>query len=694
MNKWLSRFLAEFKRRKVGRVISVYAAAAFVILELTSIVAPSLGMPEWTTRLVIILLSLGFVVAAVLSWIFDRHPGGGLVRTIPEETKSSGQPGTTEGENIGEGENKGEGTITAYRWKLATYFSLVVILILVFYHVFTVRSPGARDAKNTIAVLPFHNDSPDRDKDYIVNGLLEAILNNLAMVEDMHVVSRTSIEQYRGSSKGIREIGQELNVNYILEGSATILENRTRIYLQLIEVSSDRHLWSSPFQREITLENLFDVQTEVALAVTGEMKAILTPEEKAGIEKKPSENLAATNLYLRARNLMNIAESRQDAFPEEISQARDLLEDAIRLDPEFTDALAWLGTIYINNLYLHNSYSDIELSYACLDSGIVFIEKALALDNHHAVALYAQASYYQRMGMHDKAQPILEQLYRKQHKTWLFYQDAIYRNLEFEDYYGCIESYFRYLELRPADVVTPYRTLNSLHIAFRNTGYYELSERFLVEILSFSKDTLTYLKSMTNLNNWKGDYPQAIAFGLKRWERDSSDIGAAYTLLNNYLYLEDTINMIKFLHYIEDMWARQGLKISEIPPSSVLGSVYQLMENNSLAERHFKGGEADLMKHLQLNTPEAQKYQTHLLLALHYSIRGEDEKALEYLAYLKQRKDMDQGYVNDLKNWPHIRSIRNTPEFQEILAYLEGLCLAEYERIGELLQRYNHLLPD
>jgi hypothetical protein len=152
--------------------------------------------------------------------------------------------------------------------------------------------------------------------------------------------------------------------------------------------------------------------------------------------------------------------------------------------------------------------------------------------------------------------------------------------------------------------------------------------------------------------------------------------------------------MIKFLHCIEDMWARQGLEVSEIPPSSILGSVYQLMENNSLAERHFKGGEADLMKHLQLNTPEAQKYQTHLLLALHYSIRGKDEKALEYLAYLKQRKDMDQGYVNDLKNWPHIRSIRNTPEFQEILAYLEGLCLAEYERIGELLQRYNHLLPD
>jgi len=310
----LSRFLTEFKRRKVGRVISVYAAAAFVTLELFSIVVPSLGLPEWTMKVVIILLSAGFIISAILAWIFDRDPEGGLVRT-PESGESKTDTVVSP-----------EKPAISNRWKLATYFSLAVIVVLALYHILTVWLPEKRDPANTIAVLPFRNDSPDREKDYIVNGLLEAILNNLAKVEDMHVVSRTSIEKYRESSKSAREIGKELRVNYILEGSATIINNQTRIYLQLIETSTDRHLWSSPFQREITLENLFKVQSEVALAVTGELKAILTPEEKEGIQKKPSENTAATNLYLQARSYMNIAETNTESYPEVVSKARQLLD--------------------------------------------------------------------------------------------------------------------------------------------------------------------------------------------------------------------------------------------------------------------------------------------------------------------------------------------------------------------------------
>lgn len=222
----LSRFLTEFKRRKVGRVISVYAAAAFVTLELFSIVVPSLGMPDWTMKVVIILLSAGFVISAILAWIFDRNPEGGLVRT-PSAGESKVDPSQPQ-----------EKPATSNRWKLATYLSLTVIVLLTLYNVLTVWLPGKRDSALTIAVLPFRNDSPDREKDFIINGLLEAILNNLSKVENMHVVSRTSIETYRGSNKSAREIG--------------------------------------------------------------ELKAILTPEEREGIEKKPSENMAATNLYLQA----------------------------------------------------------------------------------------------------------------------------------------------------------------------------------------------------------------------------------------------------------------------------------------------------------------------------------------------------------------------------------------------------------
>jgi len=677
-----NRFLTEFKRRKVGRVISVYAAAAFVTLELVSIVAPSLGLPEWTMKVVIILLSAGFVIVAVLAWIFDRHPEGGLVRTPDTEESLSGtklpqeKPGTTN------------------RWKLATYISLALIVILALYHILTVWLPEKRDPANTIAVLPFRNDSPDREKDYIVNGLLEAILNNLAKVEDMHVVSRTSIETYRESSKSAREIGEELRVNYILEGSATIIDKQTRIYLQLIETSSDRHLWSSPFQREITLENLFDVQSEVALAVAGELQAILTPEEKEGIEKKPSENPAATNLYLQARNYLNISEAMYESYPEEVEKARQLLKQAITLDPDFADAYAWLGDIYMENIYRSQYYGawDIEAAYACMDTGLVFVEKALSFESKHPVALFAQATYFQRKGNQNRARSILEHLASRQHLTYLYYEDAIYRKLDFEDYYGCIESYFRYLELRPPEVVTPYRALYMLYRTFRNTGYYELAEDFALKMLSISKDTTRYLGDKVNINNWKGNYPKAIEFALERWDRDTTIRNTARQLLSNYLYLEDTVNAINSLRKLEIIWAQQGVPVNEISPWPTLGYAYWLEGNYQQAERHYKGTELKLKKHLELNTPDAQRYHTHLVLSMLYAISGDDEKALQYLALMKNRKDMDLGYVNDLKNWPPFRSIQSSPVYIEVVEHLEKVCAQEYSRIGRLLEKNRHLL--
>jgi len=681
----MTRFWQELKRRKVVRVISVYAAASFVILELTSIVAPSLGLPAWTLNLVIILLCAGFIIATILSWVFDRHPEGGLVRT-----KSSG----SEREEPAS-ESRKESAFGSSLWKKATYISLVLIVALVLFHIFgDSGKPGKRKLDNAIAVLPFRNDSPDREHDYIINGLLEAILNNLAKVEDLHVVSRTSIEQYRDSDKSMREIGKELQVNYILEGSATIINSSTRIYLQLIECESDRHLWSSPFQREINLDNLFDVQTEVALAVTGELKAILTPEEKEELRKKPTENTAATNLYLHARNNMQMAKYKNSNNPAEIGEAKRLLEQAIELDPDFADALAWLGDIYIDNYHLSWSYRDVEKAYAYLDSGLVMVEKALALEKNNSVALYALASYYQRKGMHHRAEPILEKLSTNEHKTYLFYEDAVYRYLEYEDYYHAIESYFRYLDLKPTEVLTPIHTLYSMYSCFRNTGYYELAAHFAGELLLLSNDSVAYFHDLVNISNWKADYEAAIEYGLKAWNLDTSNEYSAEVLLINYMYLNDTLNGFRFVRIIEEFHAKRGQVGTSIPPIGMLGHAYMLMGRSEEARHHLNGSLPHFFKNLEYNTPQAQRYQTHLMISILYSVLKEDEKALEYLAYLKERKAMDLGYVNDLKYWPTFESIRDAPEFIEVLKYLEEICRLEYDRIGILLeQNSRHLSP-
>ena len=655
-----------------------------MILELTSIVAPSLGLPAWTLNLVIILLCAGFVIATILSWVFDRHPEGGLVRT-PSSDREKEEDGH---------ESVEEAAFGSSLWKKATYISLVLIVALVLLHIFGGSgTAGKRKQDLAIAVLPIRNDSPDREHDYIINGLLEAILNNLAKVEDLHVVSRTSIEQYRNSDKSMREIGKELQVNYILEGSATIINNSTRIYLQLIECESDRHLWSSPFQREINLNNLFDVQTEVALAVTGELKAILTPEEKEELRKKPTENKAATNLYLHARNYMQVAKYKNSNNPVEIGQAKRLLEQAIELDPDFADALAWLGDIYIDNYHLSWIYRDVEKAYAYLDSGLVMVEKALALEKNNTVALYALASYYQRKGMHHMAEPILENLFANEHKTYLFYEDAVFRYLEYEDYYHAIESYFRYLELKPTEVLTPNRTLYAMYTCFRNTGYYEQAEHFAREMHLLSNDSVRYLHNMVNISNWKADYEAAIEYGLKAWHMDTSNRYSAGSLLTNYMYLNDTLNGFRFVRIIEEFHAREGQIGIAIPPNGMLGYAYLLMGRNEEARYHLNGSLSALYKSLEYNTPDAQKLQTHLMIAIIFSVLKEDAKALEYLAYLKERKAMDLGYVNDLKYWPTFESIRDTPEFIEVLKYLEEICRKEYDRIGILLEQESEHLP-
>ncbi len=669
----MTRFWQELKRRKVVRVISVYAAAAFVILELTSIVAPSLGLPTWTLNLVIILLFAGFIIATILSWIFDRHPEGGLVRT-PSSVSGEEEPGH---------ESREESTVSSSLWKKATYISLVLIVALILLNIFGGSGTLRKRKQNlAIAVLPIRNDSPDHEHDYIINGLLEAILNNLAKVEDLHVVSRTSIEQYRDSDKSMREIGKELQVNYILEGSATIINNSTRIYLQLIETESDRHLWSSPFQREINLDNLFDVQTEVALAVTGELKAILTPEEKEKIIKKPTENTAATNLYLHARNYMQIAKYKNSNNPQEIGEAKRLLEQAIELDPDFANALAWLGDIYIDNYHLSWMYRDIDKAYAYLDSGLVMVEKALALEQNNPVALYALASYYQRKGMHHRAEPILDKLSANEHKTYLYYEDAVYRYLEYEDYYHAIESYFRYLDLKPTDVLTPNQTLYAMYRCFRNTGYYEQAGHFAREMYRLSNDSVAYLLNLVNISNWKADYEAAIDYGLKAWNLDTSIQYSASTLLINYMYLNDTLNGFRFVRIIEEFHAKRGEVGTDIPPFGMLGYAYMLMGRSEQAEYHLYGSLSSLFKNIEYHTPQAQRYQTHLFISITYSVLKEDTKALEYLAYLKERKAMDLGYVNDLKYWPTFESIRDTPEFIEVLKHLEEVCRIEYERIG------------
>ena len=198
--------------------------------------------------------------------------------------------------------------------------------------------------EKSIAVLPFINDSPDQENTYFINGVMEEILNNLQRIKDLRVISRTSVEQYRGQSKPISEIAEELGVNYIVEGSGQKYGSSFRLRAQLIKAEHESHLWGESFQQKTTeVEDIFNIQTKIAESIAEELKAVISPEEKQLIEKIPTTDLTAYDAYLKGKFYL------YNSTPDDINMntAMEVFELAKERDPDFALAYAGIGNVWM-----------------------------------------------------------------------------------------------------------------------------------------------------------------------------------------------------------------------------------------------------------------------------------------------------------------------------------------------------------
>ena len=238
-----------------------------------------------------------------------------------------------------------------------------------------VSQPRSKELEKSIAVLPFINDSPDKENEYFINGIGEAILDNLCKIEEIRVISRTSVEQYREHPKPTPVIADEMNVNYILEGSGQKYGNKVRLTLQLVDARNDKHLWSSPYNREIVIEDIFSLQSEIAELVGTEVEAIITPNEKHLIEKIPTANPKAYDAYLKGKFYLNNATSNN------LDTAMHYFELSKDKDPEFALAYASIGIVWAFRQ---------QLGFVTPDEGapkmMAAIERALELDSKLAEA--------------------------------------------------------------------------------------------------------------------------------------------------------------------------------------------------------------------------------------------------------------------------------------------------------------------
>ncbi len=238
--------------------------------------------------------------------------------------------------------------------------------------------------EKSIAVLPFINDSPDEENTYFINGIMEEILNNLQKIKELRVISRTSVEQYRGQKKSIAEIAEELDVNYIVEGSGQKYGNAFRLRAQLIKADRETHLWGESFQQEINnASDIFNTQSLIAEAIAKELKAFITPQEKQLIKKVPTENLEAYDAYLKGQFYVRKLTSN------DFDTAMKYFELAKEKDPDYALAYAGISGVWLARQQIGAASPDVAGSKA-YEAAM----EALELDNTRAEVHYTLAGMY------------------------------------------------------------------------------------------------------------------------------------------------------------------------------------------------------------------------------------------------------------------------------------------------------------
>ena len=327
----------ELKRRNVPRVGTAYLVSSWLLVQVAETIFPLFGFDDTTARLVVIVLSIGFIPSLIFAWAFEITPEG-LKRDADVDRDHS---------------------ITHITGKKLDRIILVVLALALGYFAFDkfVLEP-TRDAElveettqqarsdalvesygdKSIAVLPFLDMSSDKDQEYMSDGIAEELLNLLAKIPDLRVISRSSAFSFKDQNLEIPEIARRLKVGHILEGSVRKAGNQLRITAQLIEARSDTHLWSETYDR--TLDNIFTIQDEIAAAVVEQLKVMLLGEAPTVQETNPE----AYMLYLQARYL-----GRQFTA-EAWEQSNALFEQALAIDPDYAAAWDGLGVNYTNQV--------------------------------------------------------------------------------------------------------------------------------------------------------------------------------------------------------------------------------------------------------------------------------------------------------------------------------------------------------
>jgi len=661
------QFWQELKRRKVIRVIPVYAAASFVLLELVDIIADPFGLPDWTLKFVVVLLSIGFIISIILSWIYDVTPEG--VKKTKPISKVTEQQKETGSKMIG--------------WKITSCISVVIIIGLLLVNIFGIRKQAEVDTtlEKSIAVLPFINDSPDDENMYFINGIMEEVLINLQTIKDIRVPGRTSVEQYRNQTKSISEIANELDVDYIVEGSGQRYGNMIRLRVQLLEGAKDKHIWAESYEQELRKpEDIFKIQSQIAQTIAAKLEAIISPEEKQRIEKVPTSSLIAYDFYQRARE-EHVVYQIGFQTRKVLTNVEDLYHKALEYDTTFARAYVGLAQVYWDK-----HYWEIYFSEESLDSVLILADIALSYDDQLAEAYTVKGEYYREKGSIGQAIEEYDKALKINSNNWLAYfgKGRLYfdvDNIKSIDYFQKAISVTHGSEL-PA-------LLRWIGFNYMVMDCVEKGNQYIQKALKLDGDSMQYYLYLGRGKSIAGKYEKANEYLKKGYSIDTTHINNLSALGLNYFFLGQYAESLKYYKkLVEKSMATGNLDINYMHR---IGYAYWRNGYKEEAEYYFDKQINYCKRANELGRPYSQMLYTYYDLAGVYAFRGEKEKSFENLRIFNQKQFIQFMIVTLIKNDPLFDSIRDEPEFQQIVRDLEAKYQAEHERVRKWLEEQEML---
>jgi TolB-like protein len=522
--------------------------------------------------------------------------------------------------------------------------------------------------EKSIAILPFRNDSPNDSTTYFLNGVMEEILNNLQMIRDFRVISRSSVEQYRGSAKPtVHEIAKELGVNYIVEGSGQKFADKFVLRIQLIVAQKERHIWGKSYDREIRgTGDIFSIQSEIAQSIAAELNAVITPEEKQLIEKTPTANLTAYDFYQRGR---------EEEAKNEFKQAEEYYHKSLKCDSSFAPAYSGLAV-----LYWDKNFSQEFLSKKFMDSVLILINRALSYDKNLAEPYSLKGRYYSQIGKPDQAIEEFDKAINLNPNDWIAYWEK-------GDFYYYTDLVNNINYLQKAASINRGPDLPNLLLdiggGFFNAGFPDKARRYYQDKLKLDGDSSSYYNSLASEELWLANFNKSIEFAEKVYAKDSTDVSIMTTLGMDYTCLGLYKESLKYYKRWNDILKAKGqLNIYNLHR---LAYAYWQNGYKKEAEYYFNEQIRYFNKTNELKRLVGQELYTYYDLAGVYAFRGEKDKAYKNLRIFNKIQRTPSWMATLIKIDPLFNSIRNEAEFQQITRSVEAKYQAEHERVRKWL---------